>query len=199
MNRLMRVLLSIFIADRAVNAEEIKNDKKNDNNQSEFTSDIELPPPLLQEVDLTGEYDPTKETCIIFSPLSDDVKFYNIYCSESQDDFLLNHSEFNIRDVTETIALLSGAGNELLILFNYLKADPLQYRLRIYKVQGYLVLGANLLDNHSNDWYYCTLLELPEGRFNPIILTVKKSPRDIEKQLLEHWADHTRPNDGGNK
>jgi hypothetical protein len=215
MNKLTRILFSIFLSNRSITSDKIKDVLKDEYQKEKYTPNIEVPPPQDEQdpfkihkpnedydpndIDLTGAYDPLKETNVIFEPLQDDIKFFNIYKCMCQDDFLLNRSEFNIKNVTENSAKFSGAGSEFKILFNYLKDDPKNYRLRLYKVQSYLVLGASLLDNHTNDWYYCTLLELPEGRFNPIILTIKKSPKAAIKQNLEHWADHSRSLDGGNK
>lgn len=178
MNRLFKILRTIFLARRIVFPIKIKYSIKNSQKVNPLPSNVEVPPPQS----LTNQY-------AIGAPIVDDyVEFFNIYCAEFADEVFYNRCEIYIPYIGEATIKSLGAGRELQALLEFLKEKPTQeWLFRVFKIHGYFVIAANPLYNDTQFWYYCTQLELPEVRFNPAItfisLTKEKKNNTKEKHL----------------
>lgn len=175
MYRLFNVLRAILLGQTSQYKEE--------GESNAVPNAVETPPPIMNT---------------IITPIHDTVNVYNIYRSKSGWELLEEKSEIKLHGLfTESTVVSSGAINELNALFSYLDhADIENYIFRIYKVQGHLVLCANDVVNESFEWFYSTLLDLPEGRFNPIVATYKKPAKSKQKRELEYWVDHSKSDEG---
>lgn len=200
MSSLGRVLKTLFLAFRLSSAQRLDIPPASPQPLQEEPLPVEPPPPDDEEnVSYEGGYDPLRETEVIFTPLSDDPLFYNLYCAQAASNLLYAKAEYHLPTIPYNQLKLFGAQVEgELIIRNWLYADPANYLFRLFRVYGYPVVVAQHVNNDSYDWYYCTLLELPQGIFGPILATFSRPAKTAAQKYREELFENNRSS-GDNK
>ena len=194
MSSLGRVLKTLFLAFRLSSAQRLDIPPPVIALPQAEPLPVEPPPP-----DIDNGYDPLRETEVIFTPLSDDPLFYNLYCAQAASNLLYAKCEYHLPNIPFSQLKLFGAELEgELIVRNWLQASPADYLFRLFRIHGHYVVVAQHINNDSYDWYYCTLLELPQGIFGPILATFSRPAKTPAQKRREELFENNRSS-GDNK
>ncbi len=190
MPHLIRILKAIFLAGRALTAKKVEYTRKVNPEQDLIVQPIEIPPP--QEKSSSNGF-------FIGAPIIDDyAEFFNIYCVEFANGILEERCELCIPYPSESTIKAVGATRELQALLQFLeKKNIKEWLFFVFKFRNYFIIAANELDSHTQFWYYCTQLELPEDIFYPAItwITLSKEKKNKKK---ENELDCSHKYKGGN-
>lgn len=191
MSSLGRVLKTLFLALRLSGARRIDAQPALQKPLQAEPLPVETPPPDDEFVD--DGYDPMRETEVIFTPLGEDPLFYNLYCAQAASNLLYEKCEYHLPNIPFNQLRLFGAQAEgELIIHNWLHSNPANYHFRLFRVYGYPVVVAQHVNNDSYDWYYCTLLELPQGIFGPILATFSRPAKTSVQKYREEQFENNR-------
>lgn len=193
MNYLTRVLKALFLARRLYSTP-VEFSEAAPATPRSTPQAVESPPPKPAELeDDMGGYDPLLEREVIMTPLSEDPIFYNLYCAQAAAEILYRKAEFFLHDLNYFDLPFLGVEAEGGLIVNWVRAaDPAFYHFRLFRIHGHFVVAAQHINNDSQDWYYCTSLELPQGIFNPILATFSRPAKQAAIKKLEELLDRSR-------
>lgn len=192
MSYLTRILRAIALARTLFSSPTNYSATPNFSAPTSVPSAPEPAPPDEPEL-IDDGYDPRSEVEIIMTPLSDDPLFYHVHCAQAAADILYRKAEYWLHDLNWDDLRIIGAETEGKLMMMWIKpADRNFYHFRYFRIHGYPLLAAQHINNDSQDWYYCTVLELPQGMFGEPLITFRRPAKQLAQKRTEELLDRSR-------